>query len=461
MAVTVVVPDPNIPSPHSSNQSPSFYKPQKRSDADLHSQHVQLSNHHAIQSSQTLQSMKGGSFDGSVSNVHSYKPGAKTSMDESIVYIHPQHRSDTMPTITSPSFHSLHTMSTSDHAYDHENGSGFPMDKRDNTISDREEEPHFPQENPSWTMAIFWFLFNTFDLFTDVKVGITWVGGYATTQDPVREYCSLREKNLILLGCGLVMLACAMVGYGFYLWYTWRQIVIRKPKIMGWNWPKIGKLMIEDFVSIVIQASVTLTMLRMTYWTAISIGMSILSFTFMMAKWAIYHPCKHGKKKSHKWGSCLCCLLWLLTVGGLALILLLLYIELGGVDAPPRTPDVRFVTRNSKSDGGDCVEVPTIVWTREIAFEAAGIWCYYEWEPIQAMVCMNEDLDGTIEDLYESFLTENGTLAIDLNGTIIVEYGLCDSMLDGNEGANTTICYGSMEPKIDWDIPIVSDVTPE
>ena len=277
------------------------------------------------------------------------------------------------------------------------------------------------QTKPNRWMALGWLLWHTFDFATDVILGIEWIFGIKTTQLQSKIPCA--DKTNEGLGvAALFLLLFSVIGYCLYLFDAYRQNISLKAKSDAkWNCAKLGKLILEDLVSIIIISAVTLSFFRMTIWTAVTLSVSALSFIFMMAKQAIYNPCKRSNNCCHKCGACICCLLLF------AVVLVLLFFAIIGSTRYGDTDETRVVNIGNlcyrDNDNGNS----------QLEYEYntnLDIWCYYLTDDESRVICSTRFLSSEVP----KETAEN---------TTVVEFQTCEMMMD-IDSVNQTVCYDSI-----------------
>eukprot|EP01084_Bolivina_argentea_P160009 278667_1 len=280
-------------------------------------------------------------------------------------------------------------------------------------------------KHPNRWIAFGWLLWHTFDFITDVILGIEWQNGIKTTQPETKFQCADKTNDGLRMSSSFLLLF-SLIGYLLYLYDTYRQnISLKANSDAKWNCLKLAKLILEDLGSIIIISIVTLSFFQMTIWTALTLLVSALSFMFMMAKQAIYNPCKRSEGCCHKCGACICCLL--------LFAVFLVLILFGGIGA----------TRYAQTDETRVIMIGNICYrdndntanNREYEHNVnLDIWCYYLSSNKSRVICSTRHLYS-----YDDKETAENTT--------VVQFQSCKQMMAG-KNMNQTICYDSISMKL-------------
>ena len=104
-----------------------------------------------------------------------------------------------------------------------------------------EDEPEKPNK---WIMLL-WFLWNTFDLITDIVLGFEWFHGIKTQLSDTND-CVI-GNNIMLKIFGVIMMMAGLVGYVCYLFDSYREYKGKKRlNADGCNCFRLNKLICED-----------------------------------------------------------------------------------------------------------------------------------------------------------------------------------------------------------------------
>ena len=132
--------------------------------------------------------------------------------------------------------------------------------------------------------------------------------GLQPTQ-PEAKHCAGDYRTFLLVTFAIILLICSLLGYLLTI------SALRQPKghkeICNWNWYKIFKLVIEDFMSIFLTILVIFFCThQITYEALISLIVSSLSYLFFMFKETFLNPIRISQPCHEVCGIYMCCLYW-------------------------------------------------------------------------------------------------------------------------------------------------------
>eukprot|EP01084_Bolivina_argentea_P274518 467940_1 len=310
-----------------------------------------------------------------------------------------------------------------------------------NSIKSRSPSPNDCQftysttQKPNRCIAITWFLWHTFDFGTDIATTMQWIFGLVSTQYQT-QHCAT-DRNALLHICGPLLLTFSVIGYVCYLYDAYKQNILLKSNDRNvWNYLKIAKMWLEDFVSILITILVTWIVFQPTLISTVSLSVSSLSWIVMMFKHTIYNPRKYGKDNCDKCGGFVCCMCWIIFILGLLIwtFVVILNQTQNGMASEFHTPSLEYEMRViTVNDYCEHVNVmPNGTFFVYYGFVSYGgqynVNCYLE----------NLDRNG----IYCSFFRE-------FNDTYYVEYQSCERFLSNvTHTDDFAICYDNLEPRL-------------
>ena len=276
---------------------------------------------------------------------------------------------------------------------------------------------------------------NTLDFSTDIWTAIQWIVGLNVSETLSDCDDQLKTDNQVLRICALILIPCSMLGYAFFIFdarnQKKRESTPDKDEPI-WKCLKLFKLLVEDYVSIIITWIASAYYFGFTTISVISLAISILSLVITIGIHGVYKPYKYGQNPDvkrascHKLGGCCCgCFLFL------AIIFLILVILV-----TPSEGDGLLVVRFSyKSRGlmiydGQTRECSYVLNPDQV-YEVDGLWT--------DCACRLSDDESVIQ--CGGYLTENENSFIlygNLTEASCEEFG-------SDTYSNTTcdVCFGS------------------